>query len=181
MKLCTACGGVKPVDEFRRNATKRDGLSSNCKPCSRMSDLRYRSNNQDRIREYGRSYHSENAERVRVRRQRYYLENLERERERMRNWQRENRDACARNAARRRARKRSVDHAPYCRAEIFARWGGMCCYCDSPAEHLDHVTPISRGGADAAPNLVPACAPCNQSKGAKRLVEWAATFERTAV
>jgi 5-methylcytosine-specific restriction endonuclease McrA len=75
----------------------------------------------------------------------------------------------------RRAMYANADHFPYSRTEIFARWSG-CCYCDAPAEHLDHVTPISRQGADAEWNLVPACATCNTSKGAKTLAEWATTF-----
>ncbi|WP_420706311.1 HNH endonuclease [Streptomyces sp. NRRL S-475] len=59
---------------------------------------------------------------------------------------------------------------------MFARWGGLCCYCDRPAEHLDHVTPISKGGGDVLSNVVPACADCNLSKAALTLAEWAATF-----
>ncbi|MFJ9671105.1 HNH endonuclease [Streptomyces sp. NPDC101221] len=61
-------------------------------------------------------------------------------------------------------------------ADVFPRWSGLCCYCDRPAEHLDHVTPISRGGADTLSNVVPACAPCNYAKGALTLAEWASTF-----
>lgn len=71
-------------------------------------------------------------------------------------------------------RRRRV--ATYSRSEIFAAYGGTCAYCDAPAEHLDHVVALSRGGADAAHNLLPACAPCNLSKGARSLAEWAATF-----
>jgi 5-methylcytosine-specific restriction endonuclease McrA len=78
--------------------------------------------------------------------------------------------------AQRRALKFSVQHEPYSRAEIFSRWDGACAYCDGVAEHIDHVHPISRGGADAPHNLVPACAPCNLSKGAKTLAEWSLTF-----
>jgi 5-methylcytosine-specific restriction endonuclease McrA len=44
------------------------------------------------------------------------------------------------------------------------------------ATHLDHVHPLSRGGADAEHNIVPACARCNLSKGAKTLAEWAQSF-----
>ncbi|WP_073772731.1 HNH endonuclease signature motif containing protein [Streptomyces sp. MJM1172] len=60
--------------------------------------------------------------------------------------------------------------------ELFSRWSGLCCYCDGPAEHIDHVTPISKGGADTLGNVVPACAPCNLAKSALTLAEWAATF-----
>lgn len=65
---------------------------------------------------------------------------------------------------------------PYKRSDIFARWDGACCYCDAPAEHLDHVKPISRGGADVARNIVPACADCNLSKGARSLADWVASW-----
>jgi 5-methylcytosine-specific restriction endonuclease McrA len=44
------------------------------------------------------------------------------------------------------------------------------------ATHLDHVEPLSKGGADVESNIVPACAPCNLSKGAKTLAEWSLTF-----
>jgi 5-methylcytosine-specific restriction endonuclease McrA len=88
------------------------------------------------------------------------------------------RDRAARQRAksRRRARQYGAGHERYNRADIFAAYGGTCAYCDAPAEHLDHVVAISRGGADAAHNLLPACAPCNLSKSAKSLAEWAATF-----
>lgn len=85
-------------------------------------------------------------------------------------------DVAYRAAAKRRAHKRSAQHEPYKRSEIFARWGNLCAYCDAPAEHLDHVNPLSKGGADAAHNLLPACAPCNLTKSAKTLADWASTF-----
>ncbi|WP_454333456.1 HNH endonuclease [Streptomyces glaucescens] len=69
-------------------------------------------------------------------------------------------------------RTRRCRSAPYKRSEVFARWNGRCCYCDAPAEHLDHVQPISRGGRDILSNVVPACADCNLSKGALTLTEW---------
>jgi 5-methylcytosine-specific restriction endonuclease McrA len=76
----------------------------------------------------------------------------------------------------RRAKDYGVDHVPYSRTAILARWGRACAYCNGVATHLDHVHPLSRGGADAEHNIVPACARCNLSKGAKTLAEWAATF-----
>lgn len=69
-----------------------------------------------------------------------------------------------------------VAHSPYSRKSIFDRWSGLCCYCDSPATTLDHVTPIAKGGADAEWNLVPACHLCNSRKTDRLLTEWALTF-----
>jgi 5-methylcytosine-specific restriction endonuclease McrA len=76
----------------------------------------------------------------------------------------------------RRANAYGVEHVVYSRTAILARWGHVCAYCDRTARHLDHVHPLSKGGADAEHNIVPACATCNLSKGAKTLAEWAETF-----
>lgn len=49
-----------------------------------------------------------------------------------------------------------------------------CIYCyaeDVPLE-LDHVLPLSRGGSNHPLNLLPACKPCNCSKGSKTWSEW---------
>lgn len=76
----------------------------------------------------------------------------------------------------RRAETYGVEHVAYSRTAILARWGYACAYCGDHAKHLDHVHPLSRGGKDVESNMVPACATCNLSKGAKTLAEWALTF-----
>lgn len=54
------------------------------------------------------------------------------------------------------------------------RWAWRCGYCgEARAEHLDHIEPLSKGGADVEANMIPACARCNLTKGAKTLAEWA--------
>lgn len=60
------------------------------------------------------------------------------------------------------------------RAEVISRHGAVCHYCgaEDVALQLDHVIPRSRGGSDLPENLVPACKPCNTSKGAKSVKEW---------
>lgn len=67
---------------------------------------------------------------------------------------------------------------PYKRAEVFARWSFTCAYCDAPAEHLDHITPIAKGGTDVLRNVLPACADCNLSKSNKSLADWALPWLR---
>lgn len=75
-----------------------------------------------------------------------------------------------------RAKAYGVEHEAYSRTEIMRRWGYRCAYCDARATHMDHVHPLSKGGADKESNMLPACATCNLSKGAKTLAEWALTF-----
>ncbi|MFE3409423.1 HNH endonuclease [Streptomyces mirabilis] len=72
--------------------------------------------------------------------------------------------------------QRRVRAAPYRRSEVFARWEGRCAYCDAPAEHLDHVKPISKGGRDVLSNVVPACAGCNLAKASLTLAQWALSW-----
>lgn len=56
--------------------------------------------------------------------------------------------------------------------EIRRLLAGPCAYCGDQAEHIDHVTPLARGGRHSIGNLVGACAACNLSKSKKLLVEW---------
>lgn len=76
-----------------------------------------------------------------------------------------------------RAETYGVAHVEYSRTAILARWGGRCGYgCDAPATHMDHIIPLSKGGEDVEANMIPACAACNLSKGAKSLAEWSESF-----
>lgn len=55
---------------------------------------------------------------------------------------------------------------------IYASFRGRCAYCEeAKARTIDHVIPLSRGGAHCADNVVPACRPCNSRKGARPLHE----------
>ena len=54
---------------------------------------------------------------------------------------------------------------------LFQRDRHLCCYCGNRKrpEQLtrDHIVPLSRGGRDHWKNVVTACKPCNQRKGAR--------------
>lgn len=190
MKTCTKCGEAKALDAFNKYKAARDGRKPHCRDCQRAYRVVWHAENRDEQLARMAKWRAENPER----RQRYTEENRDRRQPyfadyRARNadrrsaynkaWSAANPDAIAAKKARRRAREANVQHMPYSRAEIFTRWGNLCCYCDAPAEHLDHVIALSRGGADAAHNLVPACAPCNLSKGARSLAEWVQSWGRS--
>lgn len=51
---------------------------------------------------------------------------------------------------------------------------GICTYCKQYFEKLtlDHVVPLTKGGAHDISNAVAACSSCNSSKGSKLLSEW---------
>jgi len=56
-------------------------------------------------------------------------------------------------------------------ALLFQRDHYVCCYCGARKRGdlltRDHIVPISRGGLDRWKNVVTACKPCNQRKGAR--------------
>lgn len=91
-------------------------------------------------------------------------------------WKRANPIAVRAQDAVRRARKHGV--ARGCRRAYrrFVTWVRTapriaCYWCKAStlprARHIDHVIPLSRGGADAVANLCVACPTCNLRKGAR--------------
>jgi 5-methylcytosine-specific restriction endonuclease McrA len=60
---------------------------------------------------------------------------------------------------------------PLTRKAVFARDGGACVYCGSPATSLDHVVPKSRGGPHTWENVVSACSRCNHLKADRGIGE----------
>jgi len=84
-----------------------------------------------------------------------------------------------RDASRRRGPVRP-DSEPYTDREIFERDGWVCQICHTPVDReasrmhvdgatIDHVVPLSRGGADAPGNVVTAHWRCNRDKGNRPL------------
>lgn len=77
----------------------------------------------------------------------------------------------------RRSRIRGTTCESFTRAEIIKRDGRRCYLCgrtdlkDSEI-HLDHLTPLSRGGSHTKKNVSVACARCNHSKGSKTVDEY---------
>lgn len=65
--------------------------------------------------------------------------------------------------------KRPRPRVRFTRQNVFKRDGYQCMYCGSRPRQLtlDHVLPLSRGGADAWDNVVACCQKCNHKKGAR--------------
>ena len=53
------------------------------------------------------------------------------------------------------------------REAVLDKTNGVCIYCGCELGsywHVDHVTPVSKGGRDEMVNLVPSCPSCNSRK-----------------
>lgn len=51
------------------------------------------------------------------------------------------------------------------RLHILKRDDHRCAYCGQPADTVDHIIPLNKGGTDHETNLTAACAKCNYGKG----------------
>jgi 5-methylcytosine-specific restriction endonuclease McrA len=61
-------------------------------------------------------------------------------------------------------------------AQIKSKKSVVCYYCGDRISisrmHIDHIVPLSKGGAHSVENLCVACAPCNHSKSDKPIRTW---------
>jgi len=64
------------------------------------------------------------------------------------------------------------------RRAVMARDGGLCQYCGTRADSIDHVVPRSRGGTHTWDNVVAACRPCNVRKRDRLLHETSMRLRR---
>lgn len=59
-KFCAKCDLNKPVEDFTKNPSSKDGLYSMCKTCKQSKDREYRKNNREEIRNRNTNYYNKN-------------------------------------------------------------------------------------------------------------------------
>lgn len=156
MKRCTRCRTDKPLSEFGKDKSRRDGLYPYCRACMRayMALLKAQPKHRDRARAYDRK---RNAERRKDPAYRAY----KRAYERLRKLRMQTNGKCELVTV----------------AQLLARDGDNCSLCGQPLGSdvtLEHNTPLSRGGTHTAANLSLAHLRCNCQKGRLTLAEWRA-------
>lgn len=152
---------------------------------------KYREKNKDRINEEQRKYREDNKAAMLAYEREYYTKNIDKrrrqKRERLKHpdrvgpvkeWRkqyRENNLEMVRRRERIYSLLRRADGvlAPAKWQRLVDEFGGRCAYCGDIAPlEADHVVPIVLGGPTKIENLLPACVPCNRSKGPKPLEDW---------
>lgn len=193
-KTCTKCGREFPhTPEFFYAAKEiKSGLRGSCKDCDRLRHKRYAAAHPDKVkawkaadiarrreavRAYHAAYYAKNIETELVKRAEYREAHREEARARDRAYYESNRDKFRVLNNQRRMRERaSGSHSVSDIRNQVKRQRGRCYWCGKSTGddyHVDHVIPIARGGSNGPDNLVIACPPCNQSKGAKLPHEFA--------
>ena len=186
-KACPKCKLVLGVEMFGPDKRSATGLKSWCKSCHRLSSKsRYKLNSDaikvknatwrkahpEAFKTYSKSWRIRNPEKVKALKAEWNLKNAGRVAEQKRTWRESNKEVERLYASIRRARKKANGIFLVTKKDVKSLLSKPCFYCHSIATTIDHVVPIARGGSHCIGNLVPACLPCNLSKGAKLVTEW---------
>lgn len=88
-KICPKCSIEKPVSEFYKNKSCKDGLGTYCKKCANEAQKKYIQSHPDKHKEHYTKYAESHRDRLRASARKRYYANLDAERERQKIRQRE--------------------------------------------------------------------------------------------
>lgn len=168
MKACMYCKQEKPLSEFGKDASRKDGLLFWCKPC--VNDR------------HAQSYERRRAKVLEVHAV-WRESNRELARKHSSEWAAKN--PLGRKAHRHAYRARKVGaagrHTAADIAWLLAAQRERCAACGSSLKdgyHVDHVLPLALGGSNDKLNLQLLCPTCNCKKGSKDPLVFAASIGR---
>lgn len=186
-KQCKQCGVVKPLTEFHRCRTVKDGRKARCRDCLNASNRAWRDANPEKMRAATAAWRAANPERYaaakaewerrnRVRRAAYRAKTADARASALAAWKAANREKVREYQRRRRAAGYGL---PAQTLDLDALWqssGGTCGICAGPIDRrlkwphpdspsIDHILPLSMGGAHEQENAQWAHLACNLRKG----------------
>lgn len=145
---------------------------------ARSLSIKWNQEHKEKIREINRAYYQRHKERKAAEKRAWRAANPEKEKEIKRRWYKNNPAVARAQTLRKKLRRRkleagSIDGAVL--AKLVQSHKGKCYWCRKPYGkfQVDHVMPLSLGGANNGGNIVLACATCNLTKRAKTPMEWA--------
>lgn len=173
LKKCTLCLKTKPFCAFDSDSTKRFGVTSRCKRCHKeqralkAQEYHARLSDVATLRDQGlnRCYKCKQTKSfslfLKSRKSSFGVQNLCLE--------------CNNFIRRRYNRLRNRAERDYVRWEVFEADDFICYLCEDVLDPelfsphpksltIDHVVPVSRGGADSRDNVRTACLDCNRRK-----------------
>ena len=181
MKTCRKCGETKPLDEFHRRKSSRDGRQACCKTCRRAQQSEYdarpevrahraeyrgRTDVKARMAEYNAEYFAANREAILERQAEYYARPEVKARKA--EYYAGNPHTSWESGYRRRAKKFGFEPVieSFAKDDLIAKYGNECWHCGGPFEELDHFPlAVVHGGPHTIENCKPSCLTCNRAGG----------------
>lgn len=156
-KICSKCNQELNIDLFQKDKANKDGYKYICKECIKKYFVRYYENNKEKYQQYGREYSKEY-----IKTEKGKISNKN-------------------NSHKRRELTKDSDLTTDKLLE-FKNNSKKCYWCGCNLKnvkyHIDHYTPLSKGGEHTLSNLVISCDKCNLKKNAKDPLEFANSIGR---
>ena len=129
MKKCPRCLEDKPVSEFNKDASKKDGFTSYCRPCSNRATKEHYEKNKERYNKNSKAWKKNNPDKVK--------EWIENNSDYWKEWEKKNPD----KAKERTARQYGMTREDY--NNLLAQQNNRCAICreeskDGKALSVDH-------------------------------------------
>jgi len=141
---------------------KRKVTNGHCFQCNREANSEWKADNQEAVSAYNSQYYANNIEKEKTRISGYYKATQP--------------DRIAKHAFYRAKRMGlSGDFTGEDILRLFDKQNGLCATCGVNVEdgyHIDHKTPLGRGGSNFITNIQILCASCNFNKGRLTNEEW---------
>lgn len=168
MKNCCRCATNKQDDEFSCDKTRKDGRFPVCKVCVKEARDAERMVNPERLRKYGRDYIHRYDEKHKLRNNAWERDNKEWRKRWQSQWRKTHPEYVSATNQRYRARKANAPGKGVTAEQwerIVYACNSRCTYCNAEGQvTMDHIVPLSKGGAHDPTNVVPACMSCNTTK-----------------
>jgi len=195
-KVCTKCKEEKNLTDFCKEQARKDGLANHCRVCKGKAYKEWHHRNLEKKKSYKRKwdednreenldkwrrYHSSNKAKRNQQSREYYSRNQESEKSRAKDYRAANPDKVYEWSAARRSRL--SEQITECVDPRLVRDRDDTCYLcgvpftvkeryDPKLTHVDHKTPISRGGEHSYENCALTHASCNLRKNDKTPEEY---------
>ena len=183
-KACYKCGDVKPLDCFSKSMSRRDGLQTKCKVCTKAYreankeaiaeyNKTYREANKEAKTEYNKTYREANKEAITEKKKDYYQANKEAIAEYSKDYYQANKEYFSERFAKREALKKSNTPEFILNCEVDKKrrvdtyqLRSLMTKVTGIEHHVDHMWPIADGGPHWSGNLQVIPAFDNLSKNA---------------
>ena len=200
-KKCTKCGRwlVANTVNFYKQKNGKYGFNGQCKKCKRDYDKEHNKNyykeNKEKIAEAHKKHYEENKEKIAERKKNYYEEHKEQAKERNKKYYEEHKEKLVeKKKIYRKTPQGQVAHFnSHCKRrkreeqqgegftgqqwlEMMKFFDFKCAYSgitlNTNTRSIDHIVPLTKGGAHEIWNLVPMDRSLNSSKRDKDIKEW---------
>lgn len=171
-KKCSRCGEVKPINEFYKRSSSKDGLAYACKDCEKSGVNKSYKKTKDKKKQKQR--YQANREKILEQSRQYYQKNKEARRAYHKEYQKNNPQVRKKADAKRREllKKAREGVEPYTRYDVIDRDSidgiPICQLCNKSLKleevEIDHIIPLAKGGKDELSNVRVLCSLCNASR-----------------